>query len=297
MQHSYVKYTLNEVLSIRSLVTIHYLNNISNYSTESETHDFWELVFIDSGSVIINEATHEFALSSNNVVFHCPGERHSFSIGSKGATLFIISFVCNDDIMGHFVKKIFEINHVQKKYISSIIEEAQQAFILNQDELLLRDLHPNPESSVGAGQLIRTYLEQLLISLLRIELYKNQKKSPIMVSTNQTAEYIKNVIIEYLSNNLSNNVGVDEIASYLKYCRSYISRLFKDATGYSIIQYYNLMRIKEAKNLLHRSFYTVSEIAEILGFQNIHYFSRVFKQIVGKSPKIYKDSLEYNFDE
>ena len=297
MKGSYILYTPKTILNIRQLVTIHYLDGIYDFATQPEAHDFWEMVFIDSGSASIKDGQRVFSLSANDLYFHRPTEEHSFTVGDKPATMFILSFVCTDDAMIHFQHKRFRLTSAQKRYIASIIGEAQQAFVLNHDELQLKSLYPNPESSIGAGQLIRTYLEQLLIGLLRTELSQPKNDTTIIVSSDQLDDFIKDRIIRYMKENLSEGITVNDIAAHLKYSRSYLSKLFKDLTGHSLIEYYTELRIAESKKLIRRGCYSISQIADMMGFQNIHYFSKVFKRVTGKSPVSYRDSLAYNFQE
>lgn len=297
MKSNYILYTPKTVLHIRQLVTIHYLDGIRDFSTQPEMHDFWELVFVDSGVACVKDDVETFTLAANDMCFHRPKEEHSFAVGGKTATMFVLSFVCTDDAMDHFQHKRFHLNSAQKRLISSIIEEAQQAFVLNHDELQLKSLYPNPESSIGAGQLIRTYLEQLLIGLLRTELSQPQSNTAVIVSSDQMGNYIRDRIIRYMTDNLTSGITVNDIALHLKYSRSYVSKLFKDLTGRSLIEYYNELRISESKKLIRRGCYSISQVADMMGFQNIHYFSKVFKRITGKSPMHYRDSLAYNFSD
>ena len=64
------------------------------------------------------------------------------------------------------------------------------------------------------------------------------------------------------------------------------SSLFKEKTGYTPLQYLTEKRMENAKHLLSSSdlHYSISEIAELCGFEDIYYFSRVFKKNVGLSP-------------
>ena len=75
------------------------------------------------------------------------------------------------------------------------------------------------------------------------------------------------------------------------FSKSYLKKLFKNATGYSIMDYYTHLKIERAKILIKSGEMSVSEIAELLGYSSIHYFSRVFKKKTGLSPTEYKSTL------
>jgi AraC-like DNA-binding protein len=68
----------------------------------------------------------------------------------------------------------------------------------------------------------------------------------------------------------------------------YLSRVFKEISGFSFIEYLNHNRIKEAQRLLRESNWKVLRIAESVGYDSIAYFGRVFKETVHMSPLQYR---------
>ena len=292
MRYAYKKYKTQALISVHQLVTIHYLKNVTRFETVPEAHNFWELIFADSGSATVVSNDNRFILSTNELYFHMPGEVHSFTVGEKECSLFIISFVCNSDLIVYLAQKKYHIQKQQKKCLSALIDEAKEAFVLNHHELLLRNLSPNPDSYLGAEQLVRSYLEQFLIFMLRIEFDQTKKVSLEYALGSQPDDYLTAQVINYLGSNISKKITIDDIAGTLRYSRSYLSRVFKKESGYSIMEYLNKMRISQAKTLLLNGNDSITQIADTLGFQNIHYFSRVFKLETGKSPSDFRNGLD-----
>ena len=72
-------------------------------------------------------------------------------------------------------------------------------------------------------------------------------------------------------------------------CRDRFNHVFKDITGYSPNQYLIKIRIDRAKQLLSDENLSVKETAEIVGYTDINYFSRLFKKSTGVSPKGFKE--------
>ncbi len=70
---------------------------------------------------------------------------------------------------------------------------------------------------------------------------------------------------------------------------SYFKTLFKMQYGCSPVKYVTMLRIEKAKELLITKRYSVTEISEMCGFGNVYYFSKVFKDYVGVSPKRYAE--------
>lgn len=93
--------------------------------------------------------------------------------------------------------------------------------------------------------------------------------------------------VNYINSHLLEKIEPDVLAQLCMMSRSKMYRLFKEETGTNPIDYRNRLRTEKAKLLLSSDEYTVGEIAELLGFESIYYFSRVFKQHCGVSPLKY----------
>ena len=94
----------------------------------------------------------------------------------------------------------------------------------------------------------------------------------------------------FIRMNFSEDISIEEIAQKLHVHPSHLMRTFKKEKGMTISHYRNLTRMKEAKDLLTNSNLSIIEIAIIVGFNNQQYFSRVFKEEVGVSPKEYRQN-------
>ena len=85
---------------------------------------------------------------------------------------------------------------------------------------------------------------------------------------------------------------MDELCERVNFSASYISRYFKRECGYSINQYFIMMKIEEAKRLIRQTHMSFFEISEKLMLTNSHYFSTLFKKHVGMTPTQYKQSCK-----
>lgn len=100
-------------------------------------------------------------------------------------------------------------------------------------------------------------------------------------------------LTEYMQINLYKNLSLQEIADDFKISPSYICRIFKVYYSDTPISYYNRIKIEEARKLLdeYRNM-RVKDIAELLGFNDQYYFSKVFKQQYGVSPLVYRTQMQ-----
>jgi AraC-like DNA-binding protein/mannose-6-phosphate isomerase-like protein (cupin superfamily) len=96
-------------------------------------------------------------------------------------------------------------------------------------------------------------------------------------------------MIEYIRSSYNNDISLDNISKKFNISRYYIIRIFKKHTGFTPIEYVNNIRVLKAIELLtgaERK--TVSDIGELVGFNSITHFGRVFKKITGISPQKYR---------
>jgi len=102
------------------------------------------------------------------------------------------------------------------------------------------------------------------------------------------------VLNAYFENGLLQSQGlptVSYMASQLHISPRYLSDVLKEETGKTALELIHISLIGEAKNLLRAVDQSVGEIAYSLGFENLPYFSRLFKKEVGVTPKEYKRQL------
>ena len=90
--------------------------------------------------------------------------------------------------------------------------------------------------------------------------------------------------VEYIHKHFNDCITVDDVSGYSGYSKFHFCRCFKEITGYTVVNYINMQKIKYAKNMLENSNMTVNEIAEACGFNSATYFATVFKKCTGYSP-------------
>lgn len=93
---------------------------------------------------------------------------------------------------------------------------------------------------------------------------------------------------EFMWNNFTRRLTLDEIAGQVHLNPQYFSVLFKRETGESVVSYLTNLRIEQAKTLLKETPQPINEIARASGFEDPDYFSRVFRRICGMSPREYR---------
>ena len=127
-------------------------------------------------------------------------------------------------------------------------------------------------------------------------------RNNIFKSTSQMAEFLHSIYkshdkkmsdgriapaVQYIESRYNENVSVDYLAELCALSKPHLFRLFKNQLGVSPIEYRNRLRIERAKELLSDGECSISEISQILGFESVYYFSRIFKAHTNYPPSLY----------
>lgn len=102
--------------------------------------------------------------------------------------------------------------------------------------------------------------------------------------------------IQYIEYNYMNGITVKDVIDYIKLDRTYFYRIFKKYTGTSPENYIIKYRIKKAMELIEQNKYTLSQIANFVGINELSYFSRLFKREMGISPTRYNQTIFRNIE-
>jgi len=312
----YKKHRIKNYINISSIVTIHYFEFTKDYIYHGESHDFWEMVYVDKGEIIATADEHDITLGQGEALFHKPMEFHKLrSNGISAPNVFVISFVCQDEAMSFFREKHTQVPRKLRSLITDIIAESQNTYALPVFDRDLKELSLAKDPAFGGSQIIRMRLEELLIKLIRSESGTDQQegvgvsdlrirkearggKFGSTVAKGGSAipddgdENLSAKIIEIIKRDgIYGNINLDKICKEVNYGKTYICTRFKAIMGYSVMEYVNILKIAEAKKLIREKNHNFMQISNMLNFNNPHYFSKVFKKITGLSPREYMNTV------
>ena len=132
--------------------------------------------------------------------------------------------------------------------------------------------------------------------LLHAELEANQKVVPETVVKTGVHQKVHEVAL-YLQTHIHESVSLEELAQRFFMSRSYLTRSFRNVTGFSVVEYMTYIRIQKAQQLLRESDRSITEIADLCGFGNITYFEKVFKTTTGHTPVQYRKTVDTSIKE
>ena len=280
---------LKSILNVKAIHSIHYFEFKADFSFEGESHDFWEIVYIDKGCAIVTAESQKYFLTQGEIIFHKPNEFHSIeSDPYDPPNVFIITFDCDSAPMKFFYDKRMSVPATLKKHISEIISNGMDTYILTDDNPYSKGLTVREEYPFGSEQLIKVNLEILLIKLVRYSQITDQEPKE-----SESYDKLTRNIVNILNNSIYSKVTVENICQELDFSRAYISARFKSKTGKTITEYLSELKVNEAKYLIRKDRHSISEISEFLCFENPQYFCRVFKKLTKMTPTQYRSSVAY----
>lgn len=113
-----------------------------------------------------------------------------------------------------------------------------------------------------------------------------------LFSTNHYSSIVKKAV-DYIDLNLETPLTLNDIAAAIHVSPSHLSRKFKNETTINIIDYINQKRVEEAKLYLQNRDISITDIAFLVGFNDLNYFSRVFKKVTSLTPSQYVKTNNY----
>jgi len=283
----YIKHRLVNILSVTKIVTILYREFDKDFEFEGESHDFWELVYQDKGEIIATAGEKDITLRPGDLLFHEPLEFHTLKANGKVApNTFVMTFECKSPAMRFFRHKLFNLKNEEKELIMKILAETANTFNEPFIDPILNKPTLKKDPALGGQQLIRIYLEALLILLMR-----GDKSDRVFPTKARFDNHIVESIIKLLEENVYGNLTIDEICEKINYSKTYLCTIFKKNTGSGIMQHYMLLKMDRAKQMLREDNLNISQISDRLGFCNSHHFSATFKKAIHMSPKEYRSSI------
>jgi YesN/AraC family two-component response regulator len=139
------------------------------------------------------------------------------------------------------------------------------------------------EKKKGYIEIIRGYLIELIVKMFRM---LDQKGNEYNIEQSvQAVDFICN----YINNNYSSKISIQELANQVYMNLSYLGRVFRKTTGMSISAMIQKVRVEHACRMLSETKRTISDISRSCGFEDIKFFYKVFKKYTGILPGEYRE--------
>lgn len=277
-------------IEIRKVHCLYYFRFSAGYPLPGEKHNFWELVYMDSGEAEVTAGDRSIILRQGEIIFHQPNEYHRiWTNRSSSPNVMVISFSTSSPAMEAFAGACLTANAEHKRLLWQIIAEGRHLYgpLLDCHRDLDKDMRA--DAPIGSLQLIFTYLETLLVLLARARtpVEKGREGWPFHNADEVRAAEVTQQLLNHMREHLSDRLTFDDLCRFCGMGGTSLKTLFRRYNGMGVMQCYQQMRIDEARRLLRTGLHNVSEVSEILGYSSCQYFSMQFKQLMGVSPTQY----------
>ena len=245
--------------------------------------DWYELTVIlgGKGKIYINSKTEYIEVSEGDIYLSFPADIHAIESDSDSPLKYsFLSFVLNTT---SFTAQFEKIAHHFYEPAKRIFRDRNISLLI---ELLLSEF-----MSVSYKQKdMMVYLfNQILIFTCREFLYQSQNVVPANVSKNEMLCYS---VMRYIDANIFVIKNFADIATHFNYNYSYLSKVFKQTTKITLLDYLSSKKLERAKVLIEEGKLSFTKIAELLNYASVYSFSKSFKYHFGISPTQYKKTLE-----
>lgn len=166
---------------------------------------------------------------------------------------------------------------------------AQQAFLNAKLDAIKQEAFQKREAF---EEMIEYLLREILLFSFRIKSEGNAAHISVKNLIGSETEKIRTVnrVAGYLADHYQESSSLDELASRFFTNKFYLTRIFKQVTGFTIREYLHIQRVQKAQEFLRSSLLPITEIALMVGFENVSYFEKIFRRYCMQSPREYRVS-------
>lgn len=261
-------------MNMGEVVAAERITGINDNMTQCHYHDFFEIYYLEEGERYHVTDQNITKIKAGDFIIFPPFSMHR-SFGDLNVGFKRIVFYFRKDILETSIRE-----HLLDNGIAIYSPQGREA---NKLHALINDIYMEELSMDQYSQSMK--ISRLNIFLTSLFRENTRFKAP---------EYEDRItrVLEYINNNYSSNITLEELGKVANTSIYHLSREFKRYTNTTIIVYINKIRILHAERLFLESDMNLTEIAFTVGYTNLNHFSRTFKQITGESPLRMKQKMK-----
>lgn len=252
-----------------------------NTFTKIHSHDFLSIVYLLSGSCsyIVNDIPYK--VKKGDILILNPGVTHGKIPETQSDLVEFHAGFENIQVKG------LPYNHLIFDNFTPIFNNSsfdQEFFKCSMDIL-----NEQSKNESGSDLILKSLGMKLLVLLLRAT---NINSRSMEKGTLNFEAYDKisivNTIIEFINENYMRELSLDVISQNMYLSPAYISKIFKEETGESPINYLIKVRLAKAADHIKEGNMTIKEVASAIGYNDAYHFSKLFKKYYGYPPSAIK---------
>lgn len=286
---------LNEferVLKVTRIANLHYFEFTAQYQTSEDHHNFSEIIYVDKGAISVDAENYRGPLANGQLLIHRPNEVHSLTCSHDDApNVIIIGFECDCERLADFSSAPTTLSPTQKKMLADVLTEGMSVYAPPYNMPNVKRMHKREAVPFGADQMLELKLEMFLILLIREALRKGANSPDIASEVDGIAG-----VHRYVCEHYNQKITLEQLCLLFGTNKTTLCDEFRASYGDTVFNYINNLRVDRAKALMREGKLSITDISASVGFSSIHYFCRVFKKLVGRTPKEYSSSVRSKLD-
>ncbi len=253
----------------------------------------WEIMYLDRGIVDISAQTDRFRLRQGDLYVCVPEKvNHAVNAGANAAHLVTVVFGSASDRITSLCGRVFRCRNTERQLLARLLNEAAAICSSSLPNARVDEIVGRENSRLYARQMTALILEQLIIVLLRRNKEQALPVRTLSPAKLRTDRELVERIVNFMRDRVCGNLTFSDVCRYSAQSATGLKVIFKSVTGRGVMETYRLLKIDRAKKMLQEGQGNITQIADCLGYNSVHYFSRYFKQITGMSPSEYAASLQ-----
>lgn len=251
-------------------------------------HDHLEWIAIMKGSFRVQVDTRFEDLYEGDVAFINARQIHSAFPIDEDSQLYAVVF--NEALLRNS-----SLDNTETKYIVPLLNhEVQLPYFYRAEQTVTSRIYANIESLTNDYREKNIGYELFVKASLFASLGHALQYTQIQQTDykNNQRERVIHPLLLHLSHHFHEPVTVQLAAQICCISPNYFCYLFKKATGKTLVEYINMLRIHEAEQLLRAGRYSIQQVAHMVGYSNMTYFGRIFRKLKNQTPREYIKSLD-----
>lgn len=255
----------------------------AGYQTFEHEQAVYEITYVLSGTGAFYVDDTVYTMQKGDLLLVRKGQMHNIiSAEIEPLRFFYLGF--------DFVEPIVNEKIAQLKSFFDTNEQVQFHNAVSLQDTFMRVLSKFISDDVLSNLLVEAYMQEIICGVYRIfsrKFYKNY----LLSGSNNSDEKLVYDVINYIDVHLESMENLSALSAEFWYSYTHIAQKFSAFTGESLKSYHTKRRFEKSNEYLRQG-YSVTKVAELMGFKSIQAFSRAYKKYVGMAPREYKKWAE-----